>query len=183
MNGTGNELDIERIDLQHEAAVQQLFQSNREYCVRVTGAPATDDAAFKALSELPPGVDAQNKIDLGLWEGSELVGFADLILGWPHADTAHIGLLMVATSAKSRGYGRRMHEEVLNLVAKHPQITRLRISIVQSNADLAEGFWQRMGYRNTGESFAYTAGTVQSTARIWMQPVGRSAGAQGEGSL
>lgn len=50
MNGTGNELDIERIDLQHEAAVQQLFQSNREYCVRVTGAPATADAAFKALS-------------------------------------------------------------------------------------------------------------------------------------
>lgn len=76
-----------------------------------------------------------------------------------------------------------MHEEVLNLVAKHPQFSRLRISIVQSNADLAEGFWQRMGYRNTGESFAYTAGTVQSTARIWMRPVGRSAGAQGEGSL
>lgn len=103
MNGTGNELDIERIDVQQEAAVQQLFQSNREYCVRVTGAPATDDAAFKALSELPPGVDAQNKIDLGLWEGSELAVFADLILGWPHADTAHIGLLMVSTSAKSRG--------------------------------------------------------------------------------
>lgn len=93
------------IGSEQSMAVQQILDSNAEYSRRVSGAGPTADAAIEVLSALPPGVSTSQKVDLGLWDGESLVAFADVIVGWPSAAVAHIGLLM--TDGARQGEGHR----------------------------------------------------------------------------
>lgn len=154
------------------AAVQRIMESNPEYSHRVEGAAPAPTAAEEVLSALPPAVDASQKVDLGLWDGPELVAFADVILGWPAVSVAHIGLLITDGARHDEGLGRTMHDAVIDHVGRDVRIKTLRLSIVDTNADLAEPFWARLDYEPNGEAVPYVvSGSVESTARIWVRPV------------
>lgn len=152
-------------------AVQRIMESNAEYSRRVEGAVPTPAAADEVLSALPSGVPISRKVDLGLWDGPELVAFADVILGWPAESVAHIGLLMTDGARQGEGLGRMMHDAVVDLAGRTPGIQSLRLSIVDTNADLAAPFWTKLGYEPTGEASPYVSGGVESTARVWVRPV------------
>lgn len=164
-------LEVRRITQGQCAALQRMMESNLEYSRRVGGTELAPEAASEALSALPPGVLNSQKVDLGLWDGQELVAFADVILGWPAESVAHVGLLMTHGARQGGGLGRVMHDAVIDLVGRTPNIQSLRLSIVDTNADLAEPFWAKLGYEPTGESVPYVLGSVESTARIWTRPV------------
>lgn len=164
-------LEVRRITQGQCAALQRMMESNLEYSRRVGGTELAPEAASEALSALPPGVLNSQKVDLGLWDGQELVAFADVILGWPAESVAHVGLLMTHDARQGGGLGRVMHDAVIDLVGRTPNIQSLRLSIVDTNADLAEPFWAKLGYEPTGESVPYVSGSVESTARIWTRPV------------
>lgn len=167
----GVPLEVRRITQGQCAALQRMMESNLEYSRRVGGTELAPEAASEALSALPPGVLNSQKVDLGLWDGQELVAFADVILGWPAESVAHVGLLMTHGARQGGGLGRVMHDAVIDLVGRTPNIQSLRLSIVDTNADLAEPFWAKLGYEPTGESVPYVSGSVESTARIWTRPV------------
>jgi len=164
-------LEVRRITQGQCAALQRMMESNLEYSRRVGGTELAPEAASEALSALPPAVLNSQKVDLGLWDGQELVAFADVILGWPAESVAHVGLLMTHGARQGGGLGRVMHDAVIDLVGRTPNIQSLRLSIVDTNADLAEPFWAKLGYEPTGESVPYVSGSVESTARIWTRPV------------
>lgn len=164
-------LEVRRITQGQCAALQRMMESNLEYSRRVGGTELAPEAASEALSALPPGVLNSQKVDLGLWDGQELVAFADVILGWPAESVAHVGLLMTHGARQGGGLGRVMHDAVIDLVGRTPNIQSLRLSVVDTNADLAEPFWAKLGYEPTGESVPYVSGSVESTARIWTRPV------------
>jgi ribosomal protein S18 acetylase RimI-like enzyme len=123
------------------------------------------------LPARPPGVTEDRKWDFGIWEAARLVAFVDVIVGWPQASTAHIGLLITDGARGGQGFGRMMHGAVVDRLAQHGDIETLRLSIVETNAAIAEPFWRRMGYRATGALKPYAGGTVPSTARVWVRPV------------
>ena len=173
-------MEVRRITQGQCAALQRMMESNLEYSRRVGGTELAPEAASEALSALPPAVLNSQKVDLGLWDGQELVAFADVILGWPAESVAHVGLLesvahvgllMTHGARQGGGLGRVMHDAVIDLVGRTPNIQSLRLSIVDTNADLAEPFWAKLGYEPTGESVPYVSGSVESTARIWTRPV------------
>lgn len=159
------------IGLEQSMAVQRVMDSNTEYSRRVSGAGPTADAALEVLSALPPGVSTSQKVDLGLWDGESLVAFADVIVGWPSASVAHIGLLMTDGAHQGEGLGRRMHDAVVDWVGDVSDVEVLRLSIVDTNADAAEPFWAKLGYQPTGEASPYSSGCVESTARVWTRSV------------
>lgn len=164
-------MDIRLIDSRQSKALQRLMESNAQYSRLVEGRAPTPTAASDALSALPPNASYSQKVDLGLWDGREFVAFADVIIGWPTKTVAHIGLLMTDGARQGEGLGRMMHKAVIDLVAQSPDIKSLRLSVVDTNADLAEPFWKKLGYVPTGESAPYVSGSVESTARIWVRPV------------
>ncbi len=164
-------LEVRRITQGQCAALQRMMESNLEYSRRVGGTELAPEAASEALSALPPAVLNSQKVDLGLWDGQELVAFADVILGWPAESVAHVGLLTTHGARQGGGLGRVMHDAVIDLVGRTPNIQSLRLWIVDTNADLAEPFWAKLGYEPTGESVPYVSGSVESTARIWTRPV------------
>jgi GNAT superfamily N-acetyltransferase len=150
-------------------ALAALFASNADYTSRVTGrAPEPEDAS-EALAARPPGVDVSHKFGVGLWQGDELLGFADVIRGWPSREIAHIGLLMISGDHHGDGLGRRLHEAVLELGGSWPEIETLRITIVDTNADVADPFWRAQGYTLTGESSSFLSGDVVSVSRVWVR--------------
>ncbi|MFJ2351373.1 GNAT family N-acetyltransferase [Glutamicibacter sp. NPDC087673] len=171
MDRQPSKLPVTVLSIEHSACLQRLMESNPGYSQCVTGAGPASDAAIQALSALPPKAQSEQKIDLGLWEGEELAGFADLIVGWPRPDTVHIGLLMVDGARHGRGLGKQIHEAVLDVIQDHPLITACRISIVDANAAEVEPFWKSLGYAPTGEISTYAVGDKQSWARTWSRPI------------
>lgn len=145
--------------------------SNAGYSRRVGGTDPGPDAARGVLTALPPNVLPDQKRDLGIWDGEVLVAFADVIVGWPNPVQAHVGLLMTDGAREGEGLGRMMHEAVVQMVSGYPMIETMRLSIVDTNSDVAQPFWMKMGYRPTGEAAPYVSGSVESTARIWVRPV------------
>lgn len=51
-----------------------------------------------------------------------------------------------------------MHKAVLELLRAHPSIRTLRLSAVDTNAEIASPFWTALGYRLTGEVVPYSSG-------------------------
>lgn len=164
-------MEARRIGPSQSMHVQRIMESNAEYSRRVEGSAPTRTAADDVLSALPPGVSNSQKANLGLWEGQELVAFADVIVGWPAESVAHIGLLMTDGARRGEGFGRMMHDAVVGVVGQWPGMRSLRLSVVDTNADLAAPFWAKLGYERTGEAVPYVSGRVESTARIWMRPL------------
>jgi GNAT superfamily N-acetyltransferase len=154
-------------------AVQQLLSDDGGYAGRVSGRPAGVADAVAVLTERPPGTPASAKHVLGLADGDDLVGIADVIRGWPAVGTAHIGLLQTVASRHRLGLGRAVHDAVVDLVSTWPEIATLRLAVVDTNRDVAEPFWRATGYGPTGETSPFESGSVRSVARIWTRPVAR----------
>lgn len=148
-------------------AVQHLLEASPGYVRRTTGADAGPGDGASVLEALPPGVAPEAKTVLGLEADGELLGICDLIAHWPEPGTAHIGLLLVREDRAGQGLGRRLHEGVLAHVARDASLTTLRAGIVGTNAEHAAPFWERLGYRPTGEERPYESGTVRSATAIW----------------
>ncbi|WP_407317148.1 GNAT family N-acetyltransferase [Isoptericola halotolerans] len=151
--------------------VQRLFADDGGYCRRVAGRQPEASDALVVLTERPPGVPATAKHVLGLSDGADLVALADVIRGWPTVEHAHVGLLQTAATRHRRGVGRALHRAVEERVATWPEVTTLRLAVVDRNREVAEPFWRAMGYGPTGETRPFASGTVRSVARIWTRPV------------
>jgi ribosomal protein S18 acetylase RimI-like enzyme len=100
--------------------------------------------------------------------GAELVAVVDLLRGYPDDSVAFVGLLQVRGGRQGLGIGRtayRLVEEYV--IAQWPEVRRLRLAVVDTNADLAGPFWDRLGFEATGEVKAYENDAVSSTARLY----------------
>lgn len=142
---------MRRVDDSGQAQLLTLLQSHSDFHRRVMGERPSMADARSILVDLPPGIESARKHTIGLWEGQELVAFADVIRGWPSAEFAHIGLLMSHGSRRGQGLGRLMHEQVESLVGGWSEVSTLRLSIVDTNAHVAASFWSRLAYRATGD--------------------------------
>jgi GNAT superfamily N-acetyltransferase len=161
-----------------EPVLQALLESDSGYTERVTGYPPGPSDALSVLTSVLPGLEPGRKHVLGAWVGSDLVGVTDLLRGWPDEETVLVGLLLIDGTRQGQGLGRQLHEAVLDHVATWPEITRLRIGIVDTNREVAEPFWRALGYAPSGESKRYSYDRLESTTRIWTRPV-RPGGAGG----
>jgi len=156
-------------DARDIAALQALLESAPDYARRITGKDPQPSDAREVLTALPPGLEIGRKLAIGLWcERTEaLLGFADVLRGWPRPAVAHIGLLVVHGAHRGTGVGRALHDVVVEQGLAWGEIDTLRLGIVATNATVAEPFWRSCGYAPTGEVKPYAAGTVTSSTAIW----------------
>lgn len=150
-------------------ALQALLESAPDYSRRITGNDPRPSDSREVLEALPPGFDSRCKLDIGLWGEypDQLIGFADVLHGWPRSHVAHIGLLVVHAAHRGRGIGSQLHDGVVERAVHWGDVDVLRLGIVATNAAVAEPFWQALGYRPTGEVTPYVSGDVRSLTAIW----------------
>lgn len=149
------------------AAVNTLLHRSPEYTRTVRGREVAAEDALEILAALPPRADARAKSVIGLIDHEGVLrGLCDIVTHWPEPGTAHIGLLLVDSTARGRGLGRLLHDSVLAQLRADGGVRRLRAGVVATNADRARGFWEHLGYQPTGEPVPYSAGTIESTTTI-----------------
>ncbi|TCC19653.1 GNAT family N-acetyltransferase [Kribbella speibonae] len=149
-------------------AVQDLIESDPGYTERITGYPPGEADAQSLLMMRPDGLAEDAKVVLGAFAGRQLVAVVDLLRGFPNERTAFIGLLEVHSDHQGRGHGRTTYELVQRYVeSTWPEIRTMRLAVVDTNAQVAAGFWQRQGFQATGEARPYRYDKLESTARLY----------------
>jgi ribosomal protein S18 acetylase RimI-like enzyme len=149
-------------------AVQELIESDPGYTERITGYPPGSSDAQSLLMMRPESIPEDAKLVLGAWENDELVAVVDLLRGYPNESTAFIGLLEVHGKHQRRGLGAAAYGLVEQYVAgTWPEVEKLRLAVVDTNADTAAKFWVAMGFRQTGEAKPYRYDKLESVARLY----------------
>ena len=146
--------------------LQQVLDGAPDYAELVTGSPPGAADALSVFTILPDGKGYDDKFVLGIFSGSAMVGCVDLIRGYPEPETAHIGLLLIAEPFQRRGLGAEAFAAVERLVTSWNGIERLRIGVLRSNT-AAHRFWQRLGFRPSGEVKPYRYGYVRSETIVY----------------
>jgi GNAT superfamily N-acetyltransferase len=96
----------------------------------------------------------------------------DLVRGWPDAATAVIGLLL-EPAARGKGIGRIAFNAIEAQARAGPEIERLRAVVIEPENAVARPFWEKMGFRATGQTRPHEAGTVRSTAIVLVKALHR----------
>jgi GNAT superfamily N-acetyltransferase len=129
------------------ALVQRLFEASPRYFNAIQGSLAGPHEAAEALSALPPKTEVHQKHNLGIYLDSELVGYADLIKGYPTAKHAYLGLLIIDENHQEKGVGRAAFEELEKIAQTWSGIEIFRLGVIATN-DVV-GFWKKMGFAQT----------------------------------
>jgi GNAT superfamily N-acetyltransferase len=132
------------------AAVSALLLQAQDYYLMWKGrppGPAETDAVF---DDCPPDCDPAASQRLGLHANDRLCGVAELSFGFPTAQDAYLGLMILAPDCRSRGLGAAFlhHVETRARTANAP---RLYLAVLEANTRGA-AFWARSGFGPTGLS-------------------------------
>ncbi len=84
-----------------------------------------------------------------LQEGDTVVGFAD-IYGFTPRDHAFIGNLVIASTHRGKGLGRRLIAHMLTLIFERYRLPEARISVFEAN-EQALSLYRRLGFEEYGE--------------------------------
>jgi GNAT superfamily N-acetyltransferase len=155
-----------RGELDEMADLQRVLEGAPTYFELTTGHPPGAAEAQSLFTVLPPeGLDYADKFDWGIVTEAGLVGCIDVLRGWPTADTAHLGLMLISEDHVGQGIGRAAFEALEHEVRRWPGITRLRAAVVATNAQVLP-FWKRMGFTETGEVKPYVYDKLHSESII-----------------
>jgi RimJ/RimL family protein N-acetyltransferase len=148
--------------------LQSLFEKTPTYHLRVHGSLATQDTAKDALEALPPGVHRDDKFVFGAYLDQRLVGFVDLIRGYPDRSTAMLGLLLVSETEQRRGLGRDIYRQIESFVSSWIGIFQIRIAVVETNSAVLP-FWEKLGFQLTGEKKTHRLGSAVEVSSLILQ--------------
>lgn len=158
--------------------VQELLAASPTYTRRVEGREVGPQDGAAVLTALPPDTPPGAKTVWGLFdaEGRDLLGLCDVVRHWPARGVAHVGLLLIREDTAGRGLGRLLHDSVLAQLAAEGDLATLRLGVVSTNAEVAEPFWERLGYVRSGEVQPYGQGLPGATVSIWSRPLRAAVG-------
>lgn len=130
------------------AQVCALMQGNPLF-YRYHPPQPTPESIRTDMTALPPGKAMEDKWFVGFYDGDCLIAVMDLILNYPAADTAFIGLFMTAHDRQGCGLGSRILRDCmarLSAAGYH----RLRLAVDEGNPQ-SLAFWTKNGFTLTGE--------------------------------
>jgi len=136
-----------------ESKVQRLFENNPDYFQACEGAKAWPGCAKEELAKRPPDFPLEKKRCYGVELEGELIGFVDMLLGFPNPETVYLGLLLIDKKYRGQALGSAVfHQIEKNLTHK-----KIRIAVVENYS--AIHFWKKMGFLETGDRKMYSAHT------------------------
>lgn len=132
------------------AAVAAFLAEAADYWLMAEGAAPGPQAAADYFTDAPPGVDPAQSHRLGLYVDGRLSGLAELSFGFPTAEDAYLGLMILSPGQRGQGLGRAFlsHVEALARAGGSP---RLYLAVLEAN-ERGRAFWEREGFTPTGLS-------------------------------
>ncbi|WP_103332622.1 GNAT family N-acetyltransferase [Pseudotabrizicola formosa] len=130
------------------AAVAALLTRAQDYYHLWKGHPPGPAEVQEVFTSTPPGCDPAASHRLGLILEGTLQGVAELSFGFPTAQDAYLGLMILAPAARAQGHGAAFLADI-ETRARAAQALRLYLAVLQANPRGA-AFWARMGFQPTG---------------------------------
>jgi GNAT superfamily N-acetyltransferase len=96
------------------------------------------------IADVVPGGDVAQSPKRGAEADGQLYGIADMGFGYPNADDAYIGLLLLDPAARGQGVGQRILAELTQL-ARARGVARQLVAVLEANPR-GFAFWQRQGF-------------------------------------
>ncbi len=122
----------------------EIYLSNPNYFIMSSGKPATKEDLIRDISIYPDVIEISKK-NTRLYLQNELpIGIVDFILGFPNSDTVYIGLLIVDSKYKLKGFGSQIYKD-LETEFKELDYSRVRIGVMIENTE-GLNFWNKMGF-------------------------------------
>jgi GNAT superfamily N-acetyltransferase len=145
-------MPIQPLDPADRPAILALLREARDYYQLWLGRDPEEADVEDVLTAGPPGCDPAQSHRLGLWEAGRLCGVAELSFGFPMAEDAYLGLMILAPSARGRGQGAGFLAHIEGL-ARARACPRLYLGVLEANPR-GRAFWSRQGFAPTGVSRA-----------------------------
>lgn len=141
--------------------VQKILAAAPLYSINVSGEVAGSDAGKETFTALPANFERSKKKVIGIYLDQELIGVIDFLIGYPTPEKAYIGLFLLNEKYQGQGLGSLAYAVWEKNLVNFPQLTMIRIAVVESNFD-AFKFWQKLGFKETGERKPYENNKVIS---------------------
>lgn len=127
----------------------------------------TRESIDRDLKALPPRTTPEDKFYVGFFEAEKLVAVMDLILHYPNAGTAFIGLFMMDKAFQGRGIGSQIVRECFAYL-RALGFSAVRLCFAKGNPQ-SEAFWQKNGLKRTGLEVPYENYTAVVMQREFSQ--------------
>ena len=118
----------------------------------------TEERVLADMRALPPEKEAKDKYYAGFFERDRLIAVLDLILDYPVEYSAFIGFFMTDISIQNRGIGSSIIGEICRML-KEGGYREMRLGWAKGNPQSSH-FWQKNGFRETGDSYETDGYTV-----------------------
>ena len=146
------------------ADVDAIYELSRENPLFYQCCPpfVTKESILNDMAALPPRTSRDRKYYLGYFQGEKLIAVLDLILGYPNAATAFIGLFMMAKSEQGQGAGSRIITECAAFL-REEHFHSIRLAYAKGNPQ-SRAFWKKNQFTETGivsQEATYTAVIMQ----------------------
>jgi GNAT superfamily N-acetyltransferase len=130
------------------ALVAQFYREAPDYWLLAEGRLDAEAQASDFFTDAPPNCDPDQSDRLGLFLNQRLSGVAEVSYGFPEANDAYVGLMLLGSWAQGAGHGRTFlaHAETL---ARKRHAARLYLAVLDANPR-GRAFWEREGFRPTG---------------------------------
>jgi GNAT superfamily N-acetyltransferase len=129
-------------------AVEALYAQASDYWRLADHAEPDRQKALDFFTDCPPDCDPAASHRLGLFQDGRLQGVAELGFGFPSPGDAYLGLMILAPTARSHGFGQVLLAEILRRAASAP---RIYLGVLEANPR-GRAFWERHGFQPTGIS-------------------------------
>ena len=134
---------IRRLNSDDISTVLQLCEGNPMYYRYCPPAPSREGIEAD-MRITPPGITAEDKYYLGIFENQSLVAVLDLIDGYPEPDTAYLGFFMTDSRYQRNGLGTQIICELLEGLRSNG-FRFAKLGYITENPQ-ASHFWKKNGF-------------------------------------
>ena len=161
----------------HAAALQEVYRTVQRYWEMYNLVMPPADQAEKDLTQ---AAETAGRTMMGIIKpvqrgtaaaGAEMIGLVDFRLGWPAADLAYVGMIMVAEPYQRQGVGTKAWLTLKPWLTDTAGVKKVRLGVEQFNHDGLR-FFRSLGFELTGESNRISVGSKLVRLLYMEQEVG-----------
>jgi GNAT superfamily N-acetyltransferase len=132
------------------AAVLACQTAAQDYWLLAEGKCDPKVKAVEFFTDCPPDCDPRQSHRLGLFHRNTLAGLAELSFGFPNANDAYLGLMLLAPEFRNLQLGPQLLAAV-EARARRAQAPALYLAVLEANPK-GRAFWHRMDFTATGKT-------------------------------
>lgn len=142
------EITVLKGEKEEISEVQRVLEEAPDYFRRISGNLPTLEDAKEVFTALAPGKTYEDKFVFGVYLDNNMIGFADIVLGYPDESTAMIGLLLLSEKHQKKGLGARAYRKLEKIIHECKKRSKIQIGVLVSN-NIVLPFWEKMGFTET----------------------------------